>query len=554
MKKILLSLILAISLLLSSCIIAPNDNTDKNNDISSIVTSPDNNGGADIDDECPGSPGDNSGGNSGADGDNNTDNGNTETLTHKDDDDNGFCDRCEISVIVEVNFFVLNDFHGKMSDSDTQPGVDELSLYLKNMKATHKNPILLASGDMWQGGAESNLTRGLLVTEWMNELDFAAMTLGNHEFDWGEDYIEKNSDAAEFPLLAINVYNSDTNALAEYCAPSVTVDLGEVQIGIIGAIGDCYSSISSDMVTNVYFKTGTALTSLVKAEADRLRADGVDYIVYSIHDGYYTSSSGSTISDESLSDYYDTTLSSGGYVDVVFEAHSHKTYALYDNYGVYHLQGGGDNAGFVHFTAEINSANGNDKSKSASIIRNYTYANLDTDPYIDELFEKYAEEIAKAGEILGNNAYYKSSTALKKLVAKLYLEIGEANFGEDYDIVLGGGFLQTRSPYDLEAGQVTYSDLMMLFPFDNDLMLCSVSGYNLRRKFIETTNSNYYVAYSTYGASVKDNIDDNATYYILVDSYTAQYKPNKLTVVKRYTSGIYARDLLADYIKRGGME
>ena len=152
------------------------------------------------------------------------------------------------------------------------------------------------------------------------------------------------------------------------------------------------------------------------------------------------------------------------------------------------------------------------------------------------------------------NAYYKSSTALKKLVAKLYLEIGEANFGEDYDIVLGGGFLQTRSPYDLDAGQVTYSDLMMLFPFDNDLMLCSVSGYNLKRKFIETTNSNYYVAYSTYGASIKDNIDDNATYYILVDSYTAQYKPNKLTVVKRYTSGIYARDLLADYIKRGGME
>ncbi len=621
MKKILISLALIFSLLLSSCmpaIVGGGDNADVSDNTSTPGGSNDS---ADINDPCPGYPdsdenttdkpsgdgnntdkpsGDENNTDKPSGDENNTDKpsgdgnntdkpsgdgNNTDTpsgdgnntenpdgdiddgdeddgsgegpiipwepnITHIDDDDNGYCDRCEISVIVEVNFFVINDFHGKMSDSDTQPGVDELSLYLKNLKSTYKNPILLSSGDMWQGGAESNLTRGLLVTEWMNELDFAAMTLGNHEFDWGEEYVEANANAAEFPLLAINIYDSYTNQLVDYVSPSVMVDLGSVQIGVIGAIGDCYSSISSDMVEDIYFKTGTTLTALVKAEANKLRSEGADYIVYSIHDGQENSGSGSA-SNSSLSAYYDTSLSSGGYVDVVFEGHSHQSYVLYDNWGVYHLQGGGDNKGFVHFTAEINAANGNDSTKKASVITSGTYQNLDTDPYVAELFEKYADQIAKAYEVLGYNPSYIGSKTLKQLVANLYCELGVNTWGDKYNIVLGGGYLSTRSPYNLYSGQVTYADLMMLFPFDNDIVLCSISGYNLKKKFINTTNSNYYIGYSEYGNSIKNKIQDNATYYIIVDSYTSQYAPNKLTEVARYTPGVYARDLLADYIRKG---
>ena len=36
---------------------------------------------------------------------------------------------------------------------------------------------------------------------WMNLLGFEAMTLGNHEFDWGEDAIRDNLACAEFPFL-----------------------------------------------------------------------------------------------------------------------------------------------------------------------------------------------------------------------------------------------------------------------------------------------------------------------------------------------------------------
>ena len=84
----------------------------------------------------------------------------------------------------------MNDLHGKFADTDTQPGVDELSTYLRAATFSNENTILLSSGDMWQGSSESNLTKGLIMTEWMNSLGFVSMTLGNHEFDWGEDAIK----------------------------------------------------------------------------------------------------------------------------------------------------------------------------------------------------------------------------------------------------------------------------------------------------------------------------------------------------------------------------
>ena len=70
------------------------------------------------------------------------------------------------------------------------------------------------------------------------------------------------------------------------------IDQNGIQIGIIGAVGDCYSSISASQVQDIYFKTGGDLTALVKAESEALRAQGADFIIYAIHDGYESGSSG----------------------------------------------------------------------------------------------------------------------------------------------------------------------------------------------------------------------------------------------------------------------
>ena len=155
---------------------------------------------------------------------------------------------------------------------------------------------------------------------------------------------------------------------------------------------------------------------------------------------------------------------------------------------------------------------------------------------------------------------FRKGKAPRKVIENMY---GTAVFfedafdivwGEAYDIVLGGGYLSLRSPYYLAKGDVTYAMLYSIFPFDNELVLCSIKGSDLKRRFFETSNDSYFIGYGAYGESVRNNLNSDATYYIIVDSYSASYAPNRLTEIARYNEKVYARDLLAEYVKAGGLE
>ncbi len=458
---------------------------------------------------------------------------------HADDDADGVCDNCKEDVTVTFDVFAVNDLHGKFSDTTTQPGVDEMTAYIKRTRAENPNTIVLSSGDMWQGSPESNLTKGNVVTEWMNDVGFAAMTLGNHEYDWGEEYIAQNAELAEFPLLGINVFDPLTNVRKAYCQPSVMVELGEVQVGIIGAEGNVLSSISADKTENVEFRTGNALTNLVKAEATRLRSEGADLIIYSIHDG-----------QTNKYDHYDETLSKG-YVDVVFEAHTHSAYKQADKNGVWHIQAGGDNSkGLAHAKIKVNYVASKAQVTSVDVVEHATYATLTPDPIVETLQTKYAAEIAPMHEVLGNNERERSSADIVTALARRYYEAGQAKWGSQYQIVLGGGYLSTRAPNKIAAGPVTYGDLMNVLPFDNQIVLCKITGGKLKQRFIDGDYVNYF---SSYGNSVKNNIDRNAIYYVVVDKYTSNYRDNGLTEVATYDQTTFPRDLYAQFIRDGGL-
>ena len=469
-------------------------------------------------------------------------------LAHTDGDDNGYCDDCGEYLLISLDFYAINDLHGVFDDTNTSDGVDELTTYLRRAASLSSRTLLLSSGDMWQGSSESNLTRGRIITEWMNELEFVSMTLGNHEFDWGEEAIRENAALAEFPFLALNVFVRDTGKLADYCTPSVLLECGGVQVGVIGAVGDCYSSVSGDKVEEVYFAVGDALTDLVKAESEKLRAEGADLIVYSLHDGYARSGSGSISSGE-LASYYDVELSEGGYVDVVFEGHTHYDYARRDPYGVYHVQNGGYNSSVAHVEILLNYVTNSSRVRKAETVDVSSMQGLADDPLVDRLLDQYADDLAIGSRVVGVNAERRSGNALRQTVAELYLAAGREEWSDEYEIALGGGFLSVRNPGYLAAGEVTYSMLQSLFPFDNELVLCSIRGEDLIRRFLESDNGNYFVACDP---AVCDSIDPAATYYVVVDTYSSSYAPNRLTEIARYGADVYARDLLAAYMQAGG--
>ena len=488
----------------------------------------------------------NNGGDDGNNGGNNDGNTTTPEHDHTDVNSDGKCDKCGVSVKVELSFYAVNDLHGKFMDTDTQPGVDEFTTYMKNLYADdEREEILLSSGDMWQGTVESSTNKGRLLTDWMNELGFVSMTLGNHEYDWGSAVLKPNSVQAKFPFLAINVtYNGKAT---DYCQASTTVERDGVKVGIIGAIGDCLSSISGDFTPGLDFATGSKLTALVKAESKRLREDeNCDFIVYSIHDGgtgFSTSGINSVTNKDMV--YYDTALSNG-YVDLVFEAHTHQRYILKDEYGVYHMQGGSENSYVSCAEVSLNKITGECKVNPKLISKNiYASSSIEGDPVVEEIFNKYFPDSNPYTTVIGTNATRKQSEDILSQLAKLYFQKGVNEWGSQYDIVLGGGYLNTRNPYRIDAGNVTYADIFSVLPFDNEIVLGKVSGTDLKRLL---GRSNYTLHTTVKSAEITDGKD----YYIVVDSYTSTYKSNNITEVKRLGSGTYPRDLLAEYIKAGG--
>lgn len=65
--------------------------------------------------------------------------------------------------------------------------------------------VLLDAGDIFQGTPIGNETRGEAMIEAMNALDFDAMALGNHEFDFGVGNLVGLVRRARFPVLAANI-------------------------------------------------------------------------------------------------------------------------------------------------------------------------------------------------------------------------------------------------------------------------------------------------------------------------------------------------------------
>jgi 2',3'-cyclic-nucleotide 2'-phosphodiesterase/3'-nucleotidase len=452
--------------------------------------------------------------------------------THKDQNGDGSCDNCYVKVRVILDIYALNDLHGSFMDTDDQPGVDEFMTYLfQKYEDDAAYELLISSGDMWQGTVESSSNKGMLMTEWMNLMGFASMTVGNHEFDWGIDYIESNSEIANFPFLAINLrYNGER---PDFIKSSVIVEKGGLKIGIIGAIGDVRNSISGEFTSGLEFISGSALTSLVQSEAKRLRSDeGCDIVVYSIHDN-----------NESYDFELSNKNSGKGYVDVVFEGHTHTRYVETDKYGVVHIQAGGYNKAISYVSFSYDLMSGEYFVKEKSLIYNSVYGNSSIDGHeaVDQIYDKYFSENDPYTTVLGYNGVYMSSSDIESLVTSLYLEYGKERW-ESYDIALAAASINVRTPGNLPSGAVTYSQIFQLLPFDNSIILGKMRGSDINKKVLSSGQLDY-----TLGSAASFNKDEY--YYIITDSYCAYYSYNNIEIVDKIDLDIYARDLVAEYVK-----
>lgn len=101
------------------------------------------------------------------------------------------------------------------------------------MREENKQVLLFDAGDFLQGTPYFNLFKGEVEVKAMNMMRYDAVTLGNHEFDYGLKVLEKVVRLATFPFVSSNYDFSDT-PLAGLIKPYLILKKGKLRIGVIG--------------------------------------------------------------------------------------------------------------------------------------------------------------------------------------------------------------------------------------------------------------------------------------------------------------------------------
>jgi 2',3'-cyclic-nucleotide 2'-phosphodiesterase (5'-nucleotidase family) len=136
---------------------------------------------------------------------------------------------------VQLRILYLNDFHGfaephrPVGSPDIVGGMAYLAGEVNRLRG-ERPTLLLAAGDMVQGHPWANLFDGKSTIEVMNAMNFSAMVLGNHEFDFGQKSLQNIIRLANFPVLAANVRG------VPGLKPYIIKEIGGLKIAIIGLV------------------------------------------------------------------------------------------------------------------------------------------------------------------------------------------------------------------------------------------------------------------------------------------------------------------------------
>jgi 2',3'-cyclic-nucleotide 2'-phosphodiesterase (5'-nucleotidase family) len=142
---------------------------------------------------------------------------------------------------MQLTILHTNDIHGHIASwrgwegdlaGRTLGGFDRLATAVARLRHESKNVLLLDAGDAVSDTLAAGSTEGKTVIELMNEVRYDAMTLGNHEPDFGMDVLRQRIGEARFDVVAANVVDNHSKQL--FTKPYVLRSVGGVKVGILG--------------------------------------------------------------------------------------------------------------------------------------------------------------------------------------------------------------------------------------------------------------------------------------------------------------------------------
>ena len=396
-----------------------------------------------------------------------------------------------------------NDVHGRIveekgRDKNTSVvGDAKLATVIENERAKKdQTTVVLDAGDAFQGLPISNSTKGEARVEILNKMNYDAMAVGNHEFDFGLDEAKKYKQILKFPLLSSNTYVEGARLFEASTIIDKDKSVKGDEVVVIGVTTpETATKTHPKNVQGVTFKDPIPeVLNVVKEIQAKAKATGDDYKTYVVlaHLGVDTTTPnewrGSTLADE-LSK---SPLLKGKRV-VVIDGHSHtvesKTYGdnvTYNQTGSYL-----NNIGKV--TLKPNSLLGTPSLIKASETTNVT-PNAEVKKLVDQLKAKYDAENAvvvvknSPVELSGTRENVRvRETNLGNVVADSLYEYGQTGFKNKADIAVtnGGGLRETIA----KDKPITKGSVIAVLPFGNTISQISVTGKDVLAMFEKSLGS-----------------------------------------------------------------
>jgi 2',3'-cyclic-nucleotide 2'-phosphodiesterase (5'-nucleotidase family) len=442
--------------------------------------------------------------------------------------------------VVPVNVLHHNDGHGRLLPSGTAPGYTNLATLIKQERA--HNPtrtILLNAGDTIQGDAMAAYYKAAFtgfapdgtalpitltvnpILRTMNALTYTAMTLGNHEFNYGNYIFTGTLGQANFPLLQANVYDNGSYGLAEVnVRDHVTVSLpgpaGSIDIAVLG-IGN-HRVPQYELPSNIPGLTFTNPVTETQNRAPALQATN-DAVIALTHIGF-TDDPNSVEVDNNVDTYLAANTTG---VDAIVGGHSHTNPST--GFGPYKFLptfvGAQDNTPVIinqayrynTYLGEIvlgllpDGAGGyNVVSRAGRYIANTTSVAQDAeikaivDPY-DAFFQSYRTRALgqTAVPIDTTYAYISETNAANLQVDASLWKLNQVFGAGAVQAHLSGAMTQPLPPNVVmfptasaaNPLTMTIADMFTLMPYENSLVVFTLNGPQLKT-ILERAYRNYW--------------------------------------------------------------
>ena len=265
---------------------------------------------------------------------------------------------------IKLRIVETTDIHTNVMDYDyykdkpsQKIGLTRTATLVKQAQAEVENSVLVDNGDLIQGSpmgdymAAKGIKEGEVhpVYKAMNQLNYDVGNIGNHEFNYGLEFLAETINDADFPYISANVFDKKTGEhyFKPYIIKSHTfkdIDGVEHQIKV-GYIGFVPPQI---MVWDKKNLEGKVFAKDIKETAEELvpqmKAEGADVIVAIPHSG--VSSDPHKVGAEN-STYY---LSQVEGIDAIAFGHSH---AVFPGKGFDNIPGVDNTNGTINGVAAV---------------------------------------------------------------------------------------------------------------------------------------------------------------------------------------------------------